>query len=752
MPITHSSGPKASAVRLLIVAVMALAQVAANGQEIRAFWADGFSEGFKSPEQVDTLIRRLQTAHCNAVFAQMRKGGDAYYLSRYEPWAADNPQHFDALAYLIEKAHACKPRIQVHAWINTCAVGKTHGNPHHIIAAHPDWKSLSDTGEDYDNEATKIDPGHPDAADWTFRVYLDVVRHYDVDGIHFDFVRYGSTDGKGRWGYNPVSVARFNARYGRSGQPKWEDPLWKQWRRDQVTALVRKVYVMTQAIRPEVAISAATITWQDGPHDMRGMSARKFWLEKSPGMNRVFQDWPSWLKEGILDINCQMSYYQEKNHPDWFRHWIEWGKQNQFGRWVVPGCGCWLNSIPESIQQIDAIQRPGRKGKRAAGALLYSYAGTNAGSDGKEQQSEEFFAALAQPSSYATRQPFKALAEFPPMPWKKKSGFGSVKGFVLTADALTPVDGAKVTLQGKANRVLRTDGTGFYGFVDVPRGKYEVTVEAKGYSRRSGAVLVGDPDPEYPSRSQSYHASQDFFLGEGADEFNRATRMEERVGTPVKLPEVVVEIGTDTCPGNLFVRYFGDVPYRHRIRLRTELVLPLQEGDVVSVIGALNDVEGERVVDATAVRLVDMFAASNRTNLTPPLLSDLTGLQQERYRRAARIRGRVMTVLPDRAVLDASGVRTEVMLAARKPPGVEDAISTIAAPEAGSIVDAEGVCTSFSVSGQERGIRVFPDTGDAVRVIPLTLVDRIQPYLRWSWLPIGAAFVPFWLRRRRRVG
>ena len=61
------------------------------------------------------------------------------------------------------------------------------------------------------------DPGNPDAADWTFRVYLDVSRHYEVDGIHFDFVRYGSTDGKGRFGYNPVSVARFLAQKGRWG-------------------------------------------------------------------------------------------------------------------------------------------------------------------------------------------------------------------------------------------------------------------------------------------------------------------------------------------------------------------------------------------------------------------------------------------------------------------------------------------------------------------------------------------------------
>src|SRR5207248_354985 len=160
----------------------------------------------------------------------------------------------------------------------------------------------------HDGEASKIDPGNPDAADWTFRVYLDVARHYDVDGIHFDFVRYGSgEDGKGRWGYNPVSVARFNARHGRSGQPKWDDPLWMQWRRDQVTALVRKVYAMAVSLKPKIQVSAATISWGDGPHDTPEMSAEEFWKTKSAAINRVFQDWRSWMKEGILDLNCLMS-------------------------------------------------------------------------------------------------------------------------------------------------------------------------------------------------------------------------------------------------------------------------------------------------------------------------------------------------------------------------------------------------------------------------------------------------------------
>ncbi|MBM3494335.1 MAG: hypothetical protein FJX72_08450, partial [Armatimonadetes bacterium] len=186
-------GRRALAAALLV----ALTGSASRAQEIRAFWADAFSPAIKSRAEVDDLLRRLRAANCNAIFAQVRKGGDAYYVSRYEPWASDNPERFDGLAYLVEKAHSGKPRIAVHAWINTCAVGRSRGNPRHIALAHPEWLSTSDKGADYDGEATKIDPGHPAAADQTFRVYMDVARRYDVDGIHFDFVRYGGTE----WGY-----------------------------------------------------------------------------------------------------------------------------------------------------------------------------------------------------------------------------------------------------------------------------------------------------------------------------------------------------------------------------------------------------------------------------------------------------------------------------------------------------------------------------------------------------------------------
>ena len=99
----------------------------------------------------------------------MRKRADAYYQTHYEAWATDDAQQFDALQYLCARAHMKgRPRIQVHAWINACAVGgNATAGP--LTKDHPEWLSLSDTGADFDTESTKIDPGNPEAAEWTFR-------------------------------------------------------------------------------------------------------------------------------------------------------------------------------------------------------------------------------------------------------------------------------------------------------------------------------------------------------------------------------------------------------------------------------------------------------------------------------------------------------------------------------------------------------------------------------------------------------
>ncbi len=736
--------------------------------ELRAFWADAFNPAIKTPEEVDLLPRRPRAANCNAIFVQVRKGGDAYYLSRYEPWASDNPQRFDGLADLIEKAHKGTPRISVHAWINTCAVGKTRGNPHHIAALHPEWLSLSDTGENYDNEATKIDPGNPDAADWTFRVYLDVARHYDVDGIHFDFVRYGSTDGKGRFGYNPVSVARFQARQpitqsqnrqipqsGNSqlstlnSQPAWDDPPWMQWRRDQVTALVRKVYAMAVAIKPNIEVSAATITWGDGPHDGRDektgerFTTNEYWNKRSAPMTRVFQDWRAWMQEGILDLNCQMAYYNESKHPDFFRHWIDWGKDNQYRRWAVPGNGSWLNPIGDTLKQIDAIRAPSARKYRAHGVLLYSYGGTNAGPDGKEQNyNEEFYAALSQPSEYG-KPPFDKPAEYPKMPWKENPKTGHLKGFVLTSDAFNPVDGARVTISGPARRTQLTDGTGFYAFVDLPPGKYRVKIEAKGYEF---VVLMGDVRAGQSDTVNWYEGGVHGWVWDTIpDETSPA-------GTPVWMNNARVVIGSDTFPGNLYVQ--DAVPGRVRqcrVRLREQPVMPFQPGDIVALRGSIARIDGEQTIDNAVARLVDLRSAAMAAVPTELRGDYLKSTGHPSLIDNVLVAGRVQELKPDSFLMNVDGVPVEVLLAGRKGPGVEVIVRPIPPPEVGTTVRVIGLATWPRSADGKDFVRVRPKTAADISALPVTAGERALVVVRWALLPAAVGLLA-WIHFHRRRG
>src|SRR4029079_18113900 len=133
-------------------------------------------------------------------------------------------------------------------------VAASHAFNVHGLSADPadTWLMYRDDGEawaGYDAAGMYyLDPGNPAVQAYTTDVYLNVLRNYDVDGIHLDQVRYYEGDAL-RWGYNPTSVERFNAEFGRdpSTQPAPEDPAWIAWRRDQVTALVRRIYTQAKA-------------------------------------------------------------------------------------------------------------------------------------------------------------------------------------------------------------------------------------------------------------------------------------------------------------------------------------------------------------------------------------------------------------------------------------------------------------------------------------------------------------------------
>ena len=99
--------------------------------ELRAVWVDAFHDGFKTPAQVDELVAWARAANLNALFVQVRRRGDAYYLNSLEP-RSDDPDlapGFDALQYLIDKAHQGPQRLQVHAWLATLPIWSKRDTP-----------------------------------------------------------------------------------------------------------------------------------------------------------------------------------------------------------------------------------------------------------------------------------------------------------------------------------------------------------------------------------------------------------------------------------------------------------------------------------------------------------------------------------------------------------------------------------------------------------------------------------------------
>ncbi len=573
----------------LLLALPALAPspvYADTRPELRAFWVDGFNDGFKTPAQCDTLLSRLRTMHCNAVFVQMRKRADAYYDTHYEQWAKDDPDHFDALAYLCEHAHeAGHPRIQVHAWINACAVG---GNPSAgaLAKVHPEWLSISDNGADFDKEATKIDPGNPEAAEWTVRVYMDVVRHYDVDGIHMDFIRYGG-DGKtaGHWGYNAVSIARYNKRYGTAGMPKWDDPRWEAWRREQVTDLVRRVYVTATALKPKLIVSAATICWGDPPTNDTEYEA------KSAAYTEVFASWRDWMKEGILDLNCPMTYVAlgKPNGPSRWTGWDRFAKNHVYGRLCAPGIGLYQNSVAGSLGMIQDTRTATAEGHRAAGAVLYCY-DTPLGVNGQEVEGDTtLFAALP--------NVFGADVLPPPMPWKTTPTTGQVLGTLLAGTGLTPSDGTPVTLtrsDGGVHRTERADGNGVFAFTKLPPGSYTVAA--------AGRRLLASVTPGHTARLTVVQniggekaVSMVTGIGANAD------------GTRVVLGPVRVSSGSDALGDHFYV---SDGPGETPIAVSApHLIPPAISGDRVVVSGTLRHTPQGVQIDADAVRMVGMEIA-----------------------------------------------------------------------------------------------------------------------------------------------
>ena len=176
-----------------------------------------------------------------------------------------------------------------------------------------------------------LDPGQPETADYLASLCREIAANYDVDGIHFDYIRY------------PENAAKFNdaSSYRKYGKRQNK----ADWRRDNMTRCVRTMYRAVKAAKPWVKVSSSPVgKFSD--------------LSRYPSYNwnaysAVYQDAQGWLREGIQDMLFPMMYFRG-NH--FYPFAIDW-KENDYGRPVVPGLGIYFLSPQEKDWPLEDITR-----------------------------------------------------------------------------------------------------------------------------------------------------------------------------------------------------------------------------------------------------------------------------------------------------------------------------------------------------------------------------------------------------------
>lgn len=248
----------------------------------------------KQKQEYIEMLDKLKNIGINTVVFQVRPKSDALYNSSINPWSdvltgtqGKNPG-YDPLAFAIEEAH--KRGMELHAWFNPYRV-TTSGTDINKLASnnqarlHQDWLLEYNSGS---NKALMYNPGLPEVRKHIVDTVSEVVRNYNVDGIHFDdyFYRDGMDDDD------------TYKKYG-NGLNKGD------WRRENVNTLLREVKSAIKSIKPNVefGVSPSGI-WRNKSSDPTGSDTRGF-----EHYSKSYADSRTWIREGLIDYIVPQIYW-----------------------------------------------------------------------------------------------------------------------------------------------------------------------------------------------------------------------------------------------------------------------------------------------------------------------------------------------------------------------------------------------------------------------------------------------------------
>ena len=267
-------------------------------------------------KELRDILDKLQHANINTILLQTRIRGTVIYPSAIEPWDGclsgipGQSPGYDALQFAIEECH--RRGMECHAWVVTIPVGK--------------WNTLGckRLRNKYPSLIRRIgEEGYMNPEQETTARYLsdicdEIVRNYDIDGIHLDYIRYQET---------------------------WKIKIPRSTGREHISRIVQRIHDTVKARKPWVKMSCSPIGKYD---DLRHYSSHG-WNAYTKGC----QDAQEWLQQGWMDALFPMMYFQGNQ---FFPFAIDW-QENAVGRMVSAGLGIYMLSPQERNWDLEVVKR-----------------------------------------------------------------------------------------------------------------------------------------------------------------------------------------------------------------------------------------------------------------------------------------------------------------------------------------------------------------------------------------------------------